>query len=48
MKTRCKLSEKYGSDFQKVCNSKFCKICEYHIKKAMANYEKARVSKEHE
>lgn len=33
MKTRCKLSEKWGTDFQKICNSKFCKICQFHIKK---------------
>lgn len=31
--TRCKVSEKYGSDFQKICKSKFCKICEHHLNK---------------
>lgn len=31
--TRCKVSEKFGSDFQKICNSKFCKICEHHLNK---------------
>lgn len=30
-KTHCKLTNKFGDEYLKYCNSKYCKICEHHI-----------------